>query len=352
MTYFRRGSDPSRPLAIFVPGAAHFARVFYGGHEGGDPRDFVAHWFPQVGGYNFLAVSYPIESDPVAVMTPNRPGLTVREWGAQAVEATRETIKSERLTTSKIILLAWSMGGKVIQPYALAVKEQADVEPKIEVDFAVSLVATPAIRGVRERVALKPTGTGYAHAFVGLSEKYFVSQMHKQNAINAKTIIPDDVYRHEYMGNFPVGIGCYGVRWSEQQQKFVDDPHAGFDVADDMNYSDLPFLCSISCDSPGDLRHAVGDKYTWGFLMTYNLLGAVDAKHRLALAKHDNTDKGRELVRLIHDAPDRFSAVVHGGHHFFVGAKGARRTAELVVEFEKRVAQFRAELKTMLDNIE
>lgn len=352
ITYFQRG-DPSRPLAVFIPGAAHLARVFYGGHAGHDPADFVAHWFPRLGGYNFLAVSYPLETDPATMSVPAsangsatcprprpRPDMTVREWGAQAVEATRRTIQQQGLKTNNVILLVWSMGGKILQPYVLAARQQAS--PSINIQFAVSLVATPAIRGVREKPALKPSPAGYATA-AGLSVKYFLVQLHEQNAINGgKAIIPDDVYQREYLGNFPVGMGCYGVRWSVKQRTFVEDPNMGYEVADEMSYSELPFLCSISCHSPADLRHSIADKYTWGFMLTYKLFGGLSPAARVAL--HKDSETGRKVIQLFHSAPERFSAAVEGGHHFFIGERGAKVTAELVLEFEKRLAEFQNDL--------
>ncbi|KAK7903197.1 hypothetical protein LTR67_001214 [Exophiala xenobiotica] len=364
ITYFRPG-DPSRPLAVFIPGAAHLARIFYGGHTGHSPADFVSHWFPQVGGYNFLAISYPLETDPATMSmsmsmpastststssTSNatnsqyhdyRPDMTVREWGAQAVEATRQTIAQHHLQTNNVILCVWSMAGKILQPYVLAARR----EPSIDIQFAVSLVATPAIRGVREKPALtpSPTGSGYATA-AGLSVRYFLTQLHEQNRLNAsnKPIIPDDVYQREYLGNFPVGIGCYGVRWSETHQSFVDDPNMGYEVADEMSYSELPFLCSISCHSPVDLRHSIADKYTWGSMSTYKLFGGLSPAARAALQK--DSEAGRKVIQLFHSAPERFCTAVEGGHHFFVGERGAKVTAELVLEFEKRLADFQKDL--------
>jgi hypothetical protein len=317
-----------------------------------------------VGGYNFLAISYPLETDPATMSMPastttttsstsnatipqyrdHRPDMTVREWGAQAVEATRQTIAQHHLQTNNVILCVWSMAGKILQPYVLAARQ----EPSLNIQFAVSLVATPAIRGVREKPALSPspTGSGYATA-AGLSVRYFLAQLHEQNRLNGsnRPIIPDDVYQREHLGNFPVGIGCYGVRWSETHQSFVDDPNMGYEVADEMSYSELPFLCSISCHSPVDLRHSIADKYTWGFMSTYKLFGGLSPAARAALQK--DSEAGRKVIQLFHSAPERFSAAVEGGHHFFVGARGAKVTAELVLEFEKRLADFQKDLAAM-----
>jgi hypothetical protein len=50
--------EPDQALVVFVPGAHHTARIAYGGHEGSQDEDFLAHWLVEEG-YNFLGVSYP-----------------------------------------------------------------------------------------------------------------------------------------------------------------------------------------------------------------------------------------------------------------------------------------------------
>lgn len=338
ITYFKRG-DPTKPLTIFIPGAAHLARISYGGHASYDPKDFIAHWLHGQG-YSFLAISYPLETEP-PLMPATRPGLTVREWGAQAAQITKQVIERENLTNN-VILLVWSMGGKIIQPYVLAARESS-----IDVNFAVPLVATPAIRGVRERPPLTPSLTGYA-AGLGVADRYFLIQLQEQRSVNGcKTIIPEDVYLREYVGNFPVGLGCYGISWSPQEKAFIEDATTAYEVADEMPFAELPFLCSISCDSPADLRHSIADKYTWGLLLTYKLLGGIKPGVKAALCK--DSARGKEAIRLIHSAPEIFSAAIEGGHDFFIGEKGAKRTAELVVEFEKRLRDFKQELAAALE---
>ncbi|KIV79324.1 hypothetical protein PV11_06890 [Exophiala sideris] len=338
ITYFKRG-DPSKPLAVFIPGAAHLARVSYGGHVGYDPKDFIAHWLPEHG-YSFLAISYPLETKP-SVMPASRPDFTVREWGTQAVQITRQMIDREKLTNN-VVLLVWSMGGKIIQPYVLAARELS-----IDVDFAVPIVATPAVRGVREKPPLTPSESGYATG-LGLTDRYFLIQLHEQCALNGnRPIIPEDVYLREYMGNFPVGMGCYGIRWSQRDRAFTEDASTGYEVADQMSLAELPYLCSISCNSAADLRHSIADFHTWGFMLTYKLLGGIKPSTRAAL--HKNSQKGRDVIRLIHSAPEIFSATVEGGHDCFIGEKGAKRTAELVAEFEKRLGDFKQEFATALE---
>ncbi|KIX06785.1 uncharacterized protein Z518_04761 [Rhinocladiella mackenziei CBS 650.93] len=337
MTYFVRG-DPAKPMIVVIPGAAHPARIFYGGHENSDPVDFIGHWFTRFG-YSFLAISYPFESEP-ALLPADRPDFTVQEWGNQAAEVTMQIIKQENLPR-RAILLMWSMAGKILQPYFQAAHNYA-----FDVDFAVSLVATPAIRGLRERPpGTTSSKTGYCIASPQIKQS-FLLHLQEQSAINGgKCIIPDDTYVREYVANLPVGLTGWGYRWSEQDRQLIDDKNVAFEVADQTSMGDLPYLCSIYGDSPADLRHSIADKYTWGFMMMYQLMGTLTPAEKMFLI--ENPEKGKRVTRIIQGAPDRLSALVQGGHHFFIGEKGAKRTAELVVRFEKDLAHLKSELRAV-----
>ncbi|KAJ4506619.1 hypothetical protein HRR83_007858 [Exophiala dermatitidis] len=415
ITYFKRG-DTNRPLCVLIPGAAHLARIFYGGHKSHDPRDFLAHWLvtnptsnPKSGsskldsmtegeaGYNILAISYPLETTP-PLMPSTRPDFTVREWGVQAAEATKRVMDRERLSCDVgVILLVWSMAGKIIAPFDQAARARG-----FDVRLVVSLNSTPPLRGLRgnpPRPAVSQAG--YVHGG-HVSDEYFLRQLREQRAINScaststsgsesvdggknsnndsksgnsgnsdntngsgSIIVPDDIFIKEYTGNFPVGLAAWGLRWSRQDQdgttinngnstvhsssnggKMIDDPHAGYEVYDETTIKDLPPMCALYGDSPADLRHSAGDRSMWAFLISHNLMGGINAKESRFLA--ENPEVGKRVIKLIHAAPDRLCAEVEGGHHFFLGEKGAKRTATWVIEMEKRMQEVKRELDILL----
>ena len=165
LTYFRK-ADPAKPLVVCIPG---FGRIFYGGHNGGDPADFTAHWFFEHA-YSFPAISYPLASNP-AVMEPSRPGFTACEWGEQAAEITRRVIEEDKVS-DHVILLLWSMGGTTFEPYSMAAKKLG-----FQLDLAVALAATPAMRGIRD-VALAVNLSNNGYACLGpRRDQYFLSPL-------------------------------------------------------------------------------------------------------------------------------------------------------------------------------
>ena len=76
-----------KPLIVFIPGAAHLARIAYGGHSGYRPEDFLAYWLNKEG-FDVLAVSYPLETQP-AIVPPEYPDFRIPTWGEQAAKTAR-----------------------------------------------------------------------------------------------------------------------------------------------------------------------------------------------------------------------------------------------------------------------
>jgi hypothetical protein len=261
------------------------------------------------------------------------------------------------------------MAGKILQPYTVEARNLG-----LDVTFAVSLVATPAIRGLRERIPnITSSVNGYASS--PASNRYFLAQLNEQNSINGgREIIPDETYVREYMGSFPIGIGAYGLRWMKEEGKLIEDKNFGFEAADEFNMADFPFLGAINGDSPLDFRHSVADKATWSFLMTYQLIGAVnklmtpkpspdqisatadgpaEELRRIAASKQrvwmaNNPDKTIRIMNVIHQTTAKLCRVVHGNHHFFIGELGAQETVELIMDLQKQVEEFKAKVLSIL----
>jgi pimeloyl-ACP methyl ester carboxylesterase len=154
MTKFVQG-DPSRPLVVFIPGAHHLARIAYGGHAGGREQDFLAYWLVREG-YNFLGVSYPLASADNAIAGAY-PSYTARDWGKQAADLAKQAVEQHHLT-NRIIVIGWSMGGRIAEPIAEFAKADG-----LDLDFYVSFSATPGVMGLVDMSAeFKMTPTGYA----------------------------------------------------------------------------------------------------------------------------------------------------------------------------------------------
>jgi hypothetical protein len=201
LTKFAPG-DASKPLVAFIPGLAHNARISYGGHNKSHSEDFIAHWFHKHG-YGFLGISYPLESEP-EIMPPTGSELSLRDWGKQVAKAMKKMVDEHELS-SKVVILAWSMGGKTLE--AVTVEATA---LELTVSLFVSLAATPALWGLRRPVPQSHaifTPAGYwDNKFL---HENFLSQLAEQSQLNdSRMIIDEAVYKGEYFGATPGGSGA------------------------------------------------------------------------------------------------------------------------------------------------
>ncbi|OAA54605.1 hypothetical protein SPI_08851 [Niveomyces insectorum RCEF 264] len=330
----------SRPLVVFVPGAANFARIAYGGHAGSEPADFLAHWMNRLG-YDFLGVSYPMESSSpdAELLRPDWPGLTIASWGS----------------CDDVILLAWSMGGRILQSFMRAAQAC-----RLNVQLFVSLAATPGgISGLRpDGRRIVRTGKGYARVLFSDS---FVAQIEAMAELNpdhpSQPIIPRDVYLRDYFGHTPPQLGIWALHHCAP-----DDPNAdesGFVLNDGLcleaagptgkDYELYPWIGAIRPTSVIDLRHVLTDSAAWGMVLSCKLVA--DA----ASAVHPRTPQGatwNELLDLVYTAPEQLTReVVTGNHFFFLGEKGAQGTAAAVDRLfarSQKLQQRKVELLAML----
>ncbi len=334
MTRFIQG-DPSRPLIVFIPGAHHLARIAYGGHDGGRGQDFLAYWLVREG-YNFLGVSYPLTTAD-KVMEGAYPSYTARDWGKQAADLAKQAVEQHHLT-SRIIVIGWSMGGRIAEPIAEFAKADG-----LDLDFYVSFSATPGVMGLVDMNAgFKMAPTGYADR----SNIYsgFLRQIALENAMNDHTIIDEKTYLADYVGDMPVNLEGYGLHYRDG--KFVRDYWADENEFRVYDFHNLPFIAMLMPNQPLDGRHALTDRANWGLLIANKIEADIDA------AKIDVTkiprDRWLALVDLVRHAPERLSVEMNGDHFFFLGETGAHETARAIATLEPRMHGFKAELKELL----
>ncbi|RLL97959.1 hypothetical protein CFD26_106956 [Aspergillus turcosus] len=328
-------ANRENPLIVFIPGAGHNARISYGGHPGSRREDFLAHWLNKLG-YGLLAISYPLQSQPDGIMPATAPEFRIRDWGLQAAEVTKMVIERHRLSP-KVVLVAWSMGGRIVVPYTQAAKARG-----LTVELFVSLAATPGLAGARPIPSgIKETSEGYAvrDRMLGL----FLDQIHQQNRLNSRVIIPDDVYLRDYHGHTPVGLLGWGLSYS-REHGFVGDRHTSTEDADAGNFRQWPLISALYGDSILDGRHVLADKATWAFMQVQQLVSTLEDRGYKSLS----FERWEEVVRLVHSRPENMCRQIHGNHFFFLGEQGARETAAAIVEQLREARIFMSTLDSLL----
>lgn len=326
--------DSTRPLIVCVPGGLHLARMFYGGHRGSRPEDFLVHWLNKHG-FGVLSLSYPLETDP-AIMPATASGFRVPDWGRQAAGTTQQIMQHESYRS--VVLIAWSMGGRMIVPFNLAAKELG-----LEVEQYISFAATPGISNLRATPrGIQCSPTGYYHV-PSRAEEVFGKQLDEIWSLNAgREIIPREIYRREYLGGTPINLVGLRLRY-DGRGAFVPDEMPYEEETRVFEFSNLPFISAIYPTSILDANHSLSDRATWGFLMTRHLESTI-------VPSKISPQKWPQVVDLVHSAPERLSIAAEGNHFFFVGERGARTTANHVVELLRRGSQVKRELSSLMEN--
>jgi hypothetical protein len=329
--------EPEQALVVFVPGAHHTARIAYGGHESSQDEDFLAHWLVEEG-YNFLGVSYPIATrNPV--MKKAHPEFTAQDWGRQTAEIARRIVDEHGLS-NRIIVIGWSMGGKIVQPVSEAAKAAG-----LDLDFYLSFAATPPVTGAISMDAeIAMAASGYADR----SDLYagWLEQLADNNADNGgRTIIDEETYLADYVGDMSINLQGYGLRY--RGGGFVRDHWADVEDFKSYDFASLPTIAMIMPNEVADGRHALTDQANWGLFLTNKIMHGDIGGNEVDLDALPD-ERWFALIDLVREAPERLSVESNGNHFFFVGEAGARETARAVRTLEHRVHAFEAELEDVI----
>ncbi|KFY39927.1 hypothetical protein V494_03761 [Pseudogymnoascus sp. VKM F-4513 (FW-928)] len=311
--------DKDKPLVVLIPGGAHTARIFYGGHFGYDPEDFLVPWLTRMG-FGALGISYPLESEPT-LMPAVAPGFRINEWGSQAAAVSKIVVDENRLC-GEIVLVSWSMGGRLLVPYSKAAQKQ-----RLKLKLFVSLSATPGIPGIRP----PPTGrrnTKAGYATFSTMPELFMAQLREQEQINNnKVIIPPEIYYSQYYGHTPVSLLGWGLKYNGKGG-FIDDNGGSVEDSAAHDFAYLPWISTLWPTSQLDARHSLSDKATWAFLLTQKLTAMFEDRPQSTAT----ISRWSDIIQFVHSAPGTLSASVRGSHYFFLGRSGAKATAEAIIQ--------------------
>ncbi|OKL61767.1 hypothetical protein UA08_02465 [Talaromyces atroroseus] len=330
--------DPQKPLVVFIPGNVHNARVAYGGHQGYEPRDFLAYWLNSHG-HGLLAISYPLESEPT-IMPATAPHFRTRDWGKQAAEVTHRIIKQHGLS-NQVVLTAWSMGGRIVMPFSAAAQSLG-----IDVVLFVPLAATPGIYGLRPpKRETNSTAAGYAELSNVLGS--FARQVQEQGQLwnGGRVIVPDEIYLSEYCGATPVSLsGCH-LSYDSDSRGFVQDDLTSTEDAAVDQVQHCPMIVALTGNSPLDARHVFTDQATWSFVLTRKLMHEIEDHGLNKIVGNGTWDK---LIEMVHSVPTHISYSIPGNHFFFLGEFGARETAAAIVKYLENASAFRRDFESLL----
>lgn len=339
LTYFRKG-EAAKPLLVFLPGGGHLARVAYG-HPGLRPDDFLDHWLERQG-FGLLAISYPSDH---AVYDRIHPAMTLIDWGRVAAEITRQVIEEHELG-GNVLLLGWSMAGRAVRPYNTAAMELG-----LDVEAFLSLAATPPLflnTDVEETFWLTEGGlreTRYPKPGLENHDRFrwWDIALSEQAQLNGRPVFNEDRYFEMFRGNHPANLN--GERLRYRNGALVSDIAEAMEDMGGFEYGDYPLTACLIPQSENDLRHAVTDAATWGFINSQKILRTW-LQPLMARDPRRLREQWDQIDTLVHSGR-RLNVRIPGGHLFFTGALGAERTAAQIAPLLGEVRRLRAELDTI-----
>ncbi|MBI3499820.1 MAG: hypothetical protein HY058_21185 [Proteobacteria bacterium] len=345
LAYFRAGRR-DRPLIVFLPGAGFLARVAYG-HPGGVKPDFLDHWLA-LRGYPLLALSYPTDHPTFDRLYP---AMTVRDWGESAAHTTATQLQAAGIEPQRpIILLAWSMAGRVVRAYNVATTRLG-----LNLECCVSLAASAPIPGMIPRSpdgepltaaglwevgAPLPRGRGRRGAW--LAELAAIAKA------NGREVISEVVCRDFYWANTPIQLRGESQRIGADS-RMVDDLAGALADLGTLSFGDFPVTAAIVPKHPIDARHALTDSATWAFFNAHKIF-----QTWLTSSGGDpaslSAPAWQELRTLMLDLPNRLTRSIDGGHFFFIGEIGARQTVEHIADLAGEARSIRRELSELTNH--
>ena len=329
--------EQPKPLIVCVTGGLHLARVFYGGHKGSEPSNFLTYWLKKLG-FGVLSLSYPLDTDS-GIMPLTAAEFRIQDWGRQAAMTTKKVIDENSLTTQSVVLISWSMGGRMVVPFNISAKELG-----LEVQQYISFAATPGISSIRPLPSgITCSSAGYFH--VPPHVNVFCQQLDEMENLNGgREAIPRDLYMREYIGGTPVNLIGLRLKY-DGTGNFIQDEVTHEEDTKVLDVASFPLITAIYPTSILDASHALADKASWGFLLTYKLETMIGKQGLLNLK---GTPKWQQVLDLVHAAPGRLFVPVAGNHFFFVGEKSAREIADVVAKLVDDALKFQSELSSLI----
>lgn len=323
IVYYRSAGEDC-PLAVFLPGGGHMARVAYG-HSGSEPRDFMDRWLHDAD-FSLLALSYPSDH---AAFPIHRPDVTIPQWANSVATLIREHIKE--CPCREIVALAWSMAGRSAVALERALRDRG-----LSLSLFVSLAATAPLPGLMPVSLADERFTPEGFWDSGSRHAQWLRQVAEQVGASGRAAIDPQSYLDRYVVNSPFPLRGQPPDIQAGAEALIADDNGAF------AYADYPVIASIVPDGSADRLHALTDGALWGALNVLRIA------HRIERDRNMDAHRWESLRRLFAEVPQRLTRNIAGAHFFFLGQAGAKATVQHVVDLVREASAIEAELRALL----
>lgn len=227
----------------------------------------------------------------------------------------------------------------MIVPFNISAKELG-----LDVQQFIGFAATPGISSIRTPApGMACSEAGYFCIPDRLGN--FYQQVQFMEEFNdGHTSIPKDIFLREYVGGTPINLTGVRLKY-DGKGSFIQDELTHEEDTRVFDVVNIPFITALYPTDIVDASHALTDKASWGFLISYQLEAMIG---RQGLQKVKGTAKWQQLMDFVHAAPGRLCYPVPGSHFFFVGETSAREVAEKVATLISIAREFQKDLSEIL----
>lgn len=321
---YYRPAPSDGPLAVFLPGGGHLARVAYG-HPGATPSDFIDTWLAAAG-YGLLALSYPSDHPAFVVLYPD---LTLLQWASSAAQLIEDHLR--QFPCREVVMLGWSMAGRSVVAIERALHARG-----VSLNCFISLAATAPLPNMFPDPSRQEHFTPAGFWDSSTRHSQWLAQIETQRGASGAPAIDPASYLAHYVVNSPFALRV------QPQQDFDEAEAALADEAGAFAYDEYPPVAAIIPESSSDGLHALTDAAVWG------AINALRIARRIGPTLQLDATRWTALQSLATSLPQRLCRSVPGGHFFFIGHDGAAATVHSVVELANEWRALDAQLHALL----
>ncbi|UCI31731.1 alpha/beta hydrolase [Mesorhizobium sp. B4-1-4] len=327
---YRRTGLAATPLVVFLTGGGILARIAYG-HPDGNAHDFLDHWLADLG-WGLIAASYPCDHP---LFDQLGAGLQLDTWARMQAVLVAEAI--DMYGQRPIVAAGWSMGGRLVFALTRALRQHG-----LRLDCFVSLCGTPPFpRLTKEETPperLLPNGLWdlASGRRDGTSrDERWLAELAVAAKREGRAVISPSAFADAYRVNVPHGL------WGpELEPYFGNEPQQdrlnSLLLAGSFSGEDYPVCAAIVPLDRSDFRHALSDQAVWGEI---TVKGLVNNRMNAGAIVGLSEEQWAWLREFVIESPKRLTRYLSGGHFFFVGETGAKRTADLLRELHTEVVR-------------
>ena len=158
---------------------------------------------------------------------------------------------------------------------------------------------------------------------------WFVQMLDAQKKINGHTIVPIPVLESALTGDPPLDIQGENARY--RNGRVVTDVAGAAADSGATDYDAYPPMALIISDSAADYPNVLLCRSNWGLLIGQQLYRKFVFPQRMRVPGLP-PKQWEDLQRLITTATDRLTVQINGTHFLFVGADGAQKAAQAIID--------------------